>query len=26
HSRLRVSLRETGSPNEWMQLGPGATA
>ena len=26
HSRLRVSLRETGSPNEWMRLGPGATA
>ncbi|HIA77927.1 MAG TPA: DUF971 domain-containing protein [Gammaproteobacteria bacterium] len=26
YSRLRVSLRETGSLDEWMRLGPGATA
>jgi len=26
HSRLRVSLRRSNSPDEWMRLGPGATA
>lgn len=26
HSRLRVLLREAGSADEWMRLGPGATA
>jgi hypothetical protein len=26
HSRLRVSLRKAGSADEWMRLGPGATA
>ena len=26
HSRLRVLLLQAGNPDEWMQLGPGATA
>ena len=26
HSRLRVSLRRSNNPDEWMCLGPGATA
>ena len=26
HSRLRVSLRRSKNPDEWMYLGPGATA
>ena len=26
HSRLRVSLRRSNNPDEWMRLGPGATA
>ena len=26
HSRLRVSLRRSNNPDEWMFLGPGATA